>query len=102
MTVLKVKANEWEAQARNVKSNVEEMAKERDNLDFGYPSVQVGDLKVLSNNDTNFDHLRLAVGVLGSGPEHKENNRARYLGRMEMLRAEIFIGRDALIKLCGK
>ena len=38
MTVLKVKANEWEAQARNVKSNVEEMAKERDNLDFGYTS----------------------------------------------------------------
>ena len=58
------------------------------------PSVQVGDLKVLSNKDTNFDHLQLAVGVLGSGPEHKERNGARYLGMMEMLRADTFIGRD--------
>ena len=66
------------------------------------PSVQVGHLKILSNKDTNFDHLQLAVGVLGSGPEHKERNGARYLGMMEMLRADTFIGGDVKMKLCGK
>ena len=65
-------------------------------------SVQVGDWEVLSRKGTNYDHLQLDVGVLGSGLEHNENNGARYLDRMEMLRAEIFRGRDALIKLWGK
>ena len=39
MTVLKVKAKESEAQARNFKTNIEEMAKERENLDFGCPEI---------------------------------------------------------------
>jgi hypothetical protein len=62
--------------------------------DSTMPSVQVGDLKVLSNNDTNFDHLQLAVGILGSGPGHKERDGARYLAMMEMLRVDTIIGRD--------
>ena len=62
--------------------------------DSTMPSVQVGDLKVLSNNDTNFDHLQLAVGILGSGPGHKERDGAKYLAMMEMLRVDTIIGRD--------
>ena len=62
--------------------------------DSTMPSVQVGDLKDLSNNDTNFDHLQLAVGILGSGPGHKERDGARYLAMMEMLRVDTIIGRD--------
>ena len=44
----------------------------------------------------------LMLVVLGSGLEYYENSGAKFLDRMEMLRAEIFRGRDALIKLCGK
>ena len=40
------------------------------------------------------------MGVLGSGPEHKERNGASYQGMMEMLRADTFIGRDVKMKLC--
>ena len=48
----------------------------------------------MSNNDTNFDHLQLAVGILGSGPGHKERDGAKYLAMMEMLRVDTIIGRD--------
>ena len=39
MTVLKGKAKKSEAQARNVNPNIEERAKERENLDFGCPEI---------------------------------------------------------------
>ena len=54
-------------------------------------------ISYLGNNLTTPCSLMLVV--LGSGLEYYENSGAKFLDRMEMLRTEIFRGRDALIKL---